>query len=243
MQRISLLSGVLANRPTPEMVNATWGGAGYGLLYFSTDNSKVYQWSGAAWVDITSSIGGGGGGITLQTNGVANAVQNLLNLIAGTGITLTNVGGGVTIDAVGGGGVPVQLHGRKNLVGPVGVAGHSLVQVDSITVTFPGAGGPWRVLGSYHYWMNGGVGWESGIFDGANWFAQGWVQAQNNNSMLQGTDMSVTTYLNASVHTFATYVYGDGAGTVVTSAGGMGDPARVTDMGPSHMDLSVMASN
>src|SRR5882724_1531588 len=58
MERMSLLSGTFANRPTPEVINASWGGAGYGLLYFSTDNNKIYQWNGAAWVDITSSIGG-----------------------------------------------------------------------------------------------------------------------------------------------------------------------------------------
>jgi hypothetical protein len=56
MQRLSLLSGTLANRPTPETVNATWGGAGFGLLYFATDTSQIFQWSGAAWVDITSSF-------------------------------------------------------------------------------------------------------------------------------------------------------------------------------------------
>jgi hypothetical protein len=57
MQRLSLLSGTLANRPTPEIVNATWGGAGFGLLYFSTDTKQIFQWNGAAWVDVTSSIG------------------------------------------------------------------------------------------------------------------------------------------------------------------------------------------
>jgi hypothetical protein len=56
MQRLSLLSGTLANRPTPETVNATWGGAGFGLLYFSTDTSQIFQWNGAAWTDITSSF-------------------------------------------------------------------------------------------------------------------------------------------------------------------------------------------
>lgn len=58
MQRMSLLSGTFANRPTPETVNATWGGAGFGLLYFSTDTSQIFQWNGAAWVDISSSFFG-----------------------------------------------------------------------------------------------------------------------------------------------------------------------------------------
>jgi len=58
MQRLSLLSGLFANRPTPEIVNATWGGAGYGLLYFATDTQQVFQWSGSAWVDVTLGITG-----------------------------------------------------------------------------------------------------------------------------------------------------------------------------------------
>jgi hypothetical protein len=56
MQRLSLLSGILSNRPTPETVNASWGGAGYGLLYFATDTGQVFQWSGVAWVDVSLSI-------------------------------------------------------------------------------------------------------------------------------------------------------------------------------------------
>jgi hypothetical protein len=60
MQRMSLLSGTFANRPTPEIVNATWGGAGYGLIYISVDTGQLFQWNGGAWVDITTSVGGGG---------------------------------------------------------------------------------------------------------------------------------------------------------------------------------------
>src|SRR5271156_3253975 len=56
MQRMSLLSGTLANIPTPEIVNASWGGVGYGLLFFATDTGQIFQWSGAAWGDITSSF-------------------------------------------------------------------------------------------------------------------------------------------------------------------------------------------
>jgi len=53
MQRMSLLSGVLANRPTPETVDATWGGSGFGILFFATDTGQVFQWNGAAWVSIS----------------------------------------------------------------------------------------------------------------------------------------------------------------------------------------------
>lgn len=85
MQRMSLLSGTFANRPTPEIANAVWGGAGFGLLYFSTDTSQVFQWSGAVWTDITSSIlgiasGGAQGGsrivATVNLTAQAAAIGN-----------------------------------------------------------------------------------------------------------------------------------------------------------------------
>jgi hypothetical protein len=53
-QRLSLLSGTLANRPTN--MDATFGGAGYGIVFFSTDTQQIFQWNGAAWVDITSTL-------------------------------------------------------------------------------------------------------------------------------------------------------------------------------------------
>lgn len=47
--------------------------------------------------------------ITLQTNGVSNGDQTLLNLVQGTNITLTDNGtGSITIDATGGGGTPAS---------------------------------------------------------------------------------------------------------------------------------------
>lgn len=40
----------------------------------------------------------------LKTNGVANTIQSVLNLIAGSGVSLTNSGGNVTVSGGGGGG-------------------------------------------------------------------------------------------------------------------------------------------
>jgi len=67
---------------------------------------------GASVYDVAVfNAGGGGGGVTLETNGVANALQSLLNLIAGTNMTLTADGaGGVTFDAAGGGGGPTTIN-------------------------------------------------------------------------------------------------------------------------------------
>jgi hypothetical protein len=83
MQRMALLSGNLANRPTPETVNAIWGGTGYGLLFFATDVHRTYQWSGAAWVDVTYLIGGGASAtIDDSENTVTNAaVYTTLNQV------------------------------------------------------------------------------------------------------------------------------------------------------------------
>jgi hypothetical protein len=57
MQRIASISGLLADRPTPEATGLTvdWTG----VLYFTTDTNQIFRWSGAAWVDITSAIVGG----------------------------------------------------------------------------------------------------------------------------------------------------------------------------------------
>lgn len=53
---------------------------------------------------LQDTTGGEGGGIELKTNGVANGSQSLLNLMAGTNVTLTDDGvGSVTINANGGG--------------------------------------------------------------------------------------------------------------------------------------------
>ena len=70
-----------------------------------------WDWSAcdipAVWAVGGSSSGGSGTGygLTLRTNGVDNAVQNILDLVEGTNVTITDNGdGSVTIDAAGGGG-------------------------------------------------------------------------------------------------------------------------------------------
>jgi hypothetical protein len=70
-----------------------------------------WDWSAcdipAVWTVGGSSSGGSGTGygLTLRTNGVDNAVQNILDLVEGTNVTITDNGdGSVTIDAAGGGG-------------------------------------------------------------------------------------------------------------------------------------------
>jgi len=53
--------------------------------------------------------GSGGNGITLKVNGTDNAVQNVLNLVQGNNVTITDLGNGsVSIVATGGGGGSVN---------------------------------------------------------------------------------------------------------------------------------------
>lgn len=97
MQRMSLLSGLFANRPTPEIVNATWGGAGYGLIYISTDTNQIFQWNGAAWVDISGSISGSGSKL-IGTNIVPVTVANTVaqTALQGINVPANSLGAGQT---------------------------------------------------------------------------------------------------------------------------------------------------
>ena len=77
---------------------------------FTLKLSVPWDWSAcdipAIWSVGGASNSGGSGtgyGITLETNGVENVVQTLLNLVEGTNITITDNGNGsVTIDSAGG---------------------------------------------------------------------------------------------------------------------------------------------
>jgi hypothetical protein len=65
-------------------------------------------------VGVSSFGSSSGGSLALEVDGTPNIDQSLLNLIAGTNITLTDNGlGGVTIDATGGGGSGVELGGAQ----------------------------------------------------------------------------------------------------------------------------------
>lgn len=105
-QEISILSGASIDPFIEEYKNTLTG------VTLSLTLEVPYDWN-ACEVPATYSVGGtssggsgtGGSGITLKVNGTNNAVQTLLNLVAGTGMTITDNGdGSVTFDATGGGG-------------------------------------------------------------------------------------------------------------------------------------------
>jgi len=75
-------------------------------------------------------------GITLRTNGVDNAVQNVLNLVNGTNVTITDTGNGtVTIAATAGGVVNDADNGLKlGTADTVYLAG-TLLETTTIDVT------------------------------------------------------------------------------------------------------------
>jgi len=88
---------------------------------FSLQLEVPWDWSAcdipAVWAVGGSSTGGSGSpiGIVLRTNGVDNAVQSILDLVAGTNITITDNGdGSVTFDASGGGGPQVYVSTEFN---------------------------------------------------------------------------------------------------------------------------------
>lgn len=72
-----------------------------------TADSTTYLRGDGTW----STVPGGGGSITLKTNGVNNGSQSILNLKQGTDISISDDGsGGVTISATGGGGGGVSVN-------------------------------------------------------------------------------------------------------------------------------------
>jgi hypothetical protein len=81
-------------------------------IAFTIKLEVPWDWS-ACDIPAIWSVGGAGGsggsgvgyGVLLRTNSVDNTVQNILNLVDGTGINITDNGNGsVTIDSTGGGG-------------------------------------------------------------------------------------------------------------------------------------------
>ncbi len=100
-----------------------------GDFYVNTDTNEVYKKASGSWGTPVATLGSTP--LDLEVNGTPNADQSLLNLVAGSNVTITDLGGGsVRIASSGGGG---GGGGTVNVTGPVvgnGSAGNPLdVQV------------------------------------------------------------------------------------------------------------------
>ena len=123
MQRMSLMAGILANRPTPETVNATWGGVGYGLLYFTTDTNQVFQWNGAAWVDITANVGPNPKEVAsvILTAQVAAIAPTLLYAVPVAGAGMYRISAEILITAVGTGTTAANIGYNNGVAAQLGI--------------------------------------------------------------------------------------------------------------------------
>lgn len=116
-QRLSLLSGKLANRPSN--MDAVFGGAEYGILFFATDTGQIFQWTGAvpAWVDVTTNLTGGklSNSVSVVTNG---APQDGLVIIINKGLLVPGsiVHINAWIDSTAGVGATSQVQFNTNSI-------------------------------------------------------------------------------------------------------------------------------
>lgn len=148
-ERISLISGTFANRPTPD---ASWGGAAFGMLYFSTDTGQIFQWGGAAWTDITANFLVGSNGtsrapnVVASTNLVINAAVGstlLYNVPAtGAGVYLFSLYGTCTATNGAGRSYPLTVtftddFGVENFAGPGTIILSANATGISTVTTFP----------------------------------------------------------------------------------------------------------
>jgi hypothetical protein len=108
----------------------------------------------------------------------------------------------------------VQVFTNQNLAGDVAVSANTLTTIDSVAVTMPSSGGPWRAQVTYNYFISGGVNGECTLSDGTTSWAQMETQPLNNVGSCQDTAWSKTTYANGAVVTFTVNIWDTGAITV-----------------------------
>ena len=130
----------------------------------------------------------------------------------------------------------VQAFTSKNLAGDVAVTANVQATIDSITVTMPSTGGPWRVQVAYDYFFSGGVNGECFVTDGTNtWALMEW-QPLSNIGSCQNTQWSNVTYGNGASVTFTVNVFDNGATTVKATS-------TFHAATPSYMQVAIFSTN
>ena len=93
----------MATPTTSEFLVVPINGTDLIAFFRGSNISRPLYLRYSTFLDILSQSIGGGTTLLLQTNSVQNPTQNLLNLIQGSGVTITDNGlGGITIAATGG---------------------------------------------------------------------------------------------------------------------------------------------
>src|ERR1700683_4127420 len=102
----NIVTGTVTLSPTSSTID------GAGSLVLTTNQGVSLFTDGTNYFTVRGTgTGGGGSSLVLATNGTVHGSQTLLNLVAGSNVTLTDDGSGdITIAATGdGGSVPVAI--------------------------------------------------------------------------------------------------------------------------------------
>lgn len=134
--------------------------------------------------------------------------------------------------------IPIGQFTNKNLGGNVSVTANTTTPIDSISLTMPSAGGPFRIVVNYNYFQSGGVEFDCYISDGTNSWGIDEGGAVGGHSSCTGSAASPVTYANGASVTITTYVYGNGSSTITTATTISGSSAP-----GSAMQTEVFRSN
>lgn len=162
------------------------------------------------------------------------------SLVAGSSINITGSWPNQTIINTGTGQVPINSSTYKALSGTVAVSATTLTIIDTVSVTFPSSGGPWRVFVQCTYYKSGGVNYHWYIKDDlANGWGGGDMVTQNNiTGLFSGGGFSPVTYANSATRTFTVEIYDTGNSTIQLTSRIFGSSLAV-----SNMQVTVFSSN
>lgn len=164
-------------------------------------------------------VTGGGGSVTLETNGVTNGDQALLNLAAGTNVTLTDNGSGtITIAAAGGSGIALKTNNTNNASQTV----LNLTNGSNITVTDAGAGAVTIALSGTVPIARGGTGTSSTLTGLVRGSASSMTAAELSGDVTtSGSNTTTLATVNSNVGSFTnTNITVNAKGLITAAANG-----------------------